>query len=121
MTLSDTFAGISSLLATVISWVTTISFYMAILFIGPWIVALVYDVLLYLWRSISYEIPVIGGRARGRQPPRPPTLTERPDGAERQQPPIIPLAEGVVDAIKGDEWEEVRRRKGTRRMTGEGS
>jgi hypothetical protein len=92
---------------------------MAILFIGPWIVALIYDILLYLWRAVSYEIPIVGGRARGRQPPRAPTLTERPDGEEREPPPIpLPLPEGVVEAIKGDEWEEVKRRRVVKREDG---
>lgn len=43
-----------------------------------------YDLLLYIWRSVTYELPGIGGRARGRQRPRAPSLTERPSGHRRQ-------------------------------------
>ena len=52
--------------------------------IGPWAVLLVYDVLLYIWRSITHEIPLIGGRARGKARPRAPSLKERPDGHRRR-------------------------------------
>lgn len=52
--------------------------------IGPWLLFLIYDFLLYLWRSATHEIPYIGGRARGRQRPRAPNLAERPSG----DPPV---------------------------------
>lgn len=52
--------------------------------IGPWAVLLVYDVLLYIWRSITHEVPLIGGRARGKARPRAPSLKERPDGHRRR-------------------------------------
>ena len=42
-----------------------------------------YDLLLYLWRFTTYEIPYVGGRARGRQRPRAPSLKERPNGHVR--------------------------------------
>ncbi len=51
--------------------------------IGPWALFIIYDVLLYLVRAVAYEIPYIGGRARGRQRPRAPTLAERPNGRAR--------------------------------------
>ena len=73
--------------------------------IGPWIIALAYDIALYLWRSITYEIPVVGGRAQGRRPPRPPSLTERA-GAEADTSPT-PVPEGVALAA-----EEVDERQG---------
>lgn len=50
---------------------------------GPWLLLLVYDFVFYLWRTATYAIPVVGGRARGRQPPKAPTLTERPSGRPR--------------------------------------
>jgi hypothetical protein len=56
---------------------------MALFTIGPWALFLIYDVVLYFWRAIAYEVPVVGGRARGRQRPRAPTLTERPGGETR--------------------------------------
>lgn len=54
------------------------------LIIGPWLLLLVYDVLLYLWRSATYELPYVGGRARGKGRPRAPSLAERPDGSHRR-------------------------------------
>lgn len=36
---------------------------------GPFLFFLVYDLVLYIWRAATYEIPVIGGRARGRRRP----------------------------------------------------
>lgn len=58
--------------------------FLAIVTFGPWIALLVYDVLLYLWRSATFELPQVGGRARGRQRPRAPSLKERPDGHRRR-------------------------------------
>jgi hypothetical protein len=52
--------------------------------IGPWAALLVYDLILYLVRSVTYEIPVVGGRARGKARPRAPSLTERPTGRPRR-------------------------------------
>ncbi len=51
--------------------------------IGPWAVMIIYDLLLYIVRSITYEIPYFGGRARGRRRPRAPSLAERPNGRPR--------------------------------------
>ena len=51
--------------------------------IGPWAFLIAYDILLYIWRAATYEIPVIGGRARGRRRPVAPTLGERPGGRRR--------------------------------------
>ena len=51
--------------------------------IGPWAVMIVYDLLLYIVRSVTYEIPYFGGRARGRRRPRAPSLVERPNGRPR--------------------------------------
>lgn len=52
--------------------------------IGPWAVLVVYDLVLYTFRAITYEIPVVGGRARGKARPRAPSLTERPNGHRRR-------------------------------------
>ena len=52
---------------------------LAALTLGPWLLLLVYDVLLYLWRFVTYELH---GR-RGRRP-RVPSLTERPEGHKRR-------------------------------------
>lgn len=45
---------------------------------------LVYDLLLYIWRSITYEVPYIGGRARGKDRPRAPSLRDRNGSHERK-------------------------------------
>ncbi len=51
---------------------------------GPWIMLVVYDMLLYIFRAIIYELPFFGGRATGQQRPRAPSLTERPSGQPRK-------------------------------------
>ncbi|KAL8758564.1 MAG: hypothetical protein Q9199_001372 [Rusavskia elegans] len=50
---------------------------------GPWALLLVYDLLLWIFRSIFYVIPYVGGRARGKKRPRAPSLSERPSGRAR--------------------------------------
>lgn len=66
---------------------------------------LLYDFTLYFWRAITYEIPVIGGRAQGKSAPSAPSLAERPDGEKRQF--VIPIAselsEGHTSATDNDE------------------
>jgi hypothetical protein len=52
--------------------------------IGPWAALLIYDLVLYLFRAAFFEIPYIGGRARGKARPRAPSLTERPTGHRRR-------------------------------------
>lgn len=50
----------------------------------PWCLLLTYDVVLFAFRIITYDIPVIGGRARNRPRPRAPSLSERPSGRPRR-------------------------------------
>ena len=52
--------------------------------IGPWAALVIYDLVLYVFRAVTYEIPVVGGRARGKARPRAPSLTERPNGHRRR-------------------------------------
>ena len=52
--------------------------------IGPWAALLAYDLVLYIFRAVTYEIPFVGGRARGKARPRAPSLTERPTGHRRR-------------------------------------
>ncbi|KAF9740147.1 hypothetical protein PMIN01_02782 [Paraphaeosphaeria minitans] len=59
-------------------------FLLGVVMIGPWAFLVVYDLVLYLVRSTTYEIPVVGGRARGKARPRAPSLTERPSGHRRK-------------------------------------
>lgn len=51
--------------------------------IGPWAALLIYDLLLYVCRACAHEMPIVGGRARGKARPRAPSLTERPSGRRR--------------------------------------
>lgn len=57
---------------------------LALITIGPWALLMIYDVVLYIFRSVTYEIPFVGGRARGKTRPRAPSLTERPSGHRRK-------------------------------------
>lgn len=52
--------------------------------IGPWAALVIYDLVLYVFRAVTYEFPVVGGRARGKARPRAPSLTERPNGRRRR-------------------------------------
>ena len=45
--------------------------------LAPWVLAILYDLLYYIGRQIWHEIPFVGGRARGAQRPRAPSLRER--------------------------------------------
>jgi hypothetical protein len=58
--------------------------FLGIITLGPWAALLVYDLVLYIVRAVTYEIPVVGGRARGKARPRAPSLTERPTGRRRR-------------------------------------
>ncbi|KXL42818.1 hypothetical protein M433DRAFT_35946, partial [Acidomyces richmondensis BFW] len=71
-------------LSTLETWIVRIFIILAVLTVGPWLVVLAYDILLYIWRSATYELPVIGGRARGQHRPRAPSLTEHASGHKRQ-------------------------------------
>jgi hypothetical protein len=71
-------------------------FLLAAITFGPWIALLVYDIILYIWRSATFDLPQIGGRARGqRQRPRAPSLKERPDGHKRS----LSLLAGVLPPV----------------------
>lgn len=68
---------------------------------------IVYDFFLYLFRTATYEIPYIGGRARNRPRPRAPSLSERPSGKPRSfsltvpgVPTAIEAAEETVEGLK---------------------
>ncbi|KAF9889056.1 hypothetical protein FE257_008033 [Aspergillus nanangensis] len=65
------------------SWAVRIFFILGLVTILPWAALILFDAGLYLWRMVAYEFPVVGGRARGMQPPRAPGLNERPGGQRR--------------------------------------
>ncbi|KAF3036164.1 hypothetical protein E8E12_003529 [Didymella heteroderae] len=71
-------------LSTVETWLTRVFLFFGLIMIGPWAALVVYDLVLYVFRAVTYEIPVVGGRARGKARPRAPSLTERPNGHRRR-------------------------------------
>ncbi len=77
--------------------------------IGPWALFIVYDVLLYIVRAVAYEIPYIGGRARGRQRPRAPSLAERPNGRAR----TFSIGGPMTSGSETDDFQVVRARSRT--------
>jgi hypothetical protein len=68
--------------------------------IGPWVLLIIYDMLLYLFRTATYEVPYIGGRARNRPRPRAPSLSERPGGIARRFSLTMPGAPTAVDLVE---------------------
>ncbi|KAF2712277.1 hypothetical protein K504DRAFT_372681 [Pleomassaria siparia CBS 279.74] len=87
----------------------------AVLIIGPWAGVLLYDLLLYAVRSITHEIPVVGGRALGKARPRAPSLAERPSG-HRRKFNIAPLrndssaesTSGVTSETQDPRWRHIK-------------
>ncbi|PGH35175.1 hypothetical protein GX50_01987 [[Emmonsia] crescens] len=65
------------------AWLVRVFIILGTIIIAPWAFMILYDLLLYIWRASTYEIPIIGGRARGRQRPQAPSFSERPDGRRR--------------------------------------
>ncbi|KLJ06170.1 hypothetical protein EMPG_10399 [Blastomyces silverae] len=65
------------------AWLVRVFLILGTIIIAPWAFMILYDLLLYIWRASTYEIPIIGGRARGRQRPQVPSFSERPDGRRR--------------------------------------
>ncbi|KAJ5674187.1 hypothetical protein N7462_009626 [Penicillium macrosclerotiorum] len=65
------------------SWAVRIFFLLGLITIVPWAALIVFDAGLYLYRMALFELPWIGGRARGHQHPRVPGLNERANGQRR--------------------------------------
>lgn len=91
---------------------------MGVILIGPWVCLLVYDLFLYIARSITHEIPFVGGRAQGKARPRAPSLTERPSGHRRKfslTPRRDPLAHSSGDHrpnVLDPRWRNIREESG---------
>lgn len=77
------------------TWAIRMFLLLGTLAIGPWILLLIYDVILFLFRAILYDLPIIGGRARNRPRPRAPSLSKRPGGRPRSLSFSLP---GVTSA-----------------------
>lgn len=65
------------------SWAVRIFILLGLITIIPWAALIVFDASLWLYRMVIWEFPWIGGRARGQQRPRAPSLNERLDGRRR--------------------------------------
>lgn len=82
--------------------------FLGALAIGPWLLLIVYDAVFYIFRTATYEIPYVGGRARNRPRPRAPSLSERPSGRPRTfsltvvpgVPTAVELVEETVEGLK---------------------
>jgi len=86
------------------TWAIRFFMFLGFIVIGPWLLFLVYDVILYIFRAATYDIPYIGGRARNRPRPRAPSLSERPSGRARTFSLTVPGAsssDGAVETIGG--------------------
>jgi len=76
--------------AIVETWAVRFFLVLAAIAIGPWLLLIVYDIILYLFRTATYEIPYFGGRARNRPRPRAPSL----------RVPVVEIREGAVEGLK---------------------
>ncbi|CZR61132.1 uncharacterized protein PAC_11028 [Phialocephala subalpina] len=89
------------------TWLIRLFIILGMLAIGPWALLIIYDMVLYVFRTATYEIPYIGGRARNRPRPRAPSLSERPSGKPRSfsltvpgVPTAVEAAEETVEGLK---------------------
>lgn len=71
------------------TWIARLFIFCGVVTIGPWAALIVYDLVLYCFRTVTYELPIVGGRARGKRRPRAPSLKERPSGQRRQFNPML--------------------------------
>ncbi|KAJ5141316.1 Protein of unknown function DUF3445 [Penicillium atrosanguineum] len=92
------------------SWAVRIFLLLGIITIFPWAALIVLDASLWLYRMIIWEFPWIGGRARGQQRPRAPSLNERLDGHRRSF---------RLGSMEPDESERGRSRDGSLDRTAE--
>ena len=64
--------------------------------------------ILFIVRTITYDIPYIGGRARNRPRPRAPSLSERPSGRSRTL--SLPISAKTSAELAGDTVGELKKR-----------
>ncbi|MCJ1357148.1 MAG: hypothetical protein MMC33_007144 [Icmadophila ericetorum] len=101
-------------LASLETWLIRIFLLLGILTIGPWALLILYDLVLYILRTAAYEFPIVGGRARGAQRPRAPSLMERPGGQPRRFSVGV-RSGGGGDGGSGSETEGTRANGGVTR------
>lgn len=94
----------TSLLLLLLDQQLTLSqLFLGALVLGPWLLLVVYDFFVYVFRVVTYEIPFIGGRARNRPRPRAPSLSERPGGEPRIRMPALSTETTEQDESGGAE------------------
>jgi len=85
--------------------------------IGPWLLLIIYDCALYIFRAATYNIPYVGGRARNRPRPRAPSLGSGRARAFSLPVPGVPTAIEVVE----DTVDELKKRLNRPGYGGNGS
>jgi len=86
--------------STLETWLIRMFILLGIISIGPWALLIIYDMILYVFRTATYEIPYIGGRARNRPRPRAPSLR-------------VPAAVEAVEAAAEDTVDGLKKRLGS--------
>ena len=84
---------------------------LGILNLSPWLIAIIFDIMLYIFRTIYHIIPVYGGRARGETRPRAPTVRHARDKSLS----LVGVVSGRVESV-----EEAEEREKSREEDGEG-
>ncbi|KAH8598770.1 hypothetical protein B0O99DRAFT_683523 [Bisporella sp. PMI_857] len=89
-------------------WAIRVFLFLGALTIGPWLIVIIYDMVLFIFRITTYDIPYIGGRARNRPRPRAPSLSERPSGRARTFSLSVPTKTALD--TPGDTVRELKKR-----------
>jgi len=79
------------------TWAIRFFLLLSFLNIAPWLIAIIFDFLLWIYRLVYHIIPVYGGRARGQTRPRAPSVRD----AHRKRVSLVGLG-----ALGGDEQEQ---------------
>ena len=82
--------------------------FLGALAIGPWLLLILYDLALFIFRTVTYDVPYVGGRARNRPRPRAPSLSERPSGRVRTL--SLPISSKTSLEQAGDTVGELKKR-----------
>lgn len=94
------------------SWVVRFFFFLGVVTILPWVTLIILDMALYTWRLAVYYTPAVGGRARGMQRPRAPSLNELPDRFGLSATSEMDDKENVMMRADPDAGGELKRRSG---------
>ncbi|KAL5045645.1 hypothetical protein BDW71DRAFT_76737 [Aspergillus fruticulosus] len=94
------------------SWVVRFFLFLGAVTILPWVTLIILDMALYIWRLVTYYTPAVGGRARGMQRPRAPSLNELPDRFGLSATAEMDDKENVMMRADPDAEEGLKRRGG---------